>query len=80
MQQYNSPAIELYGSNGTIQMLGDDWEPKGFEIWDNKRSSWELYKTPYTNWPWASGFTHLIDCIVKEKTTYNKFRSCLSCK
>ena len=67
MQQYNSPAIELYGSDGTIQMLGDDWEPKGFEIWDNKRSSWELYKTPHANWPWASGFTHLIDCILKRK-------------
>ena len=67
MQQYNSPAIELYGSDGTIQMLGDDWEPKGYEVWDNKRSSWELFKTPYANWPWASGFTHLIDCILKKK-------------
>ena len=64
MQQYNSPAVEIYGSEGTIQMLGDDWEPKGFEIWRNKRSSWELYKTPYANWPWASGFTHLVDCIL----------------
>ena len=69
MQQYNSPAIELYGSDGTIQMLGDDWEPKGYEVWDNKRSSWELFKTPYANWPWASGFTHLIDCILKKKST-----------
>ena len=67
MQQYKSPAIELYGSNGTIQMLGDDWEPKGFEIWRNSRSSWELYNTPYANWPWASGFIHLIECILKKK-------------
>ncbi|MDC0161604.1 Gfo/Idh/MocA family oxidoreductase [bacterium] len=67
MQQYSSPAIELYGSDGTIQMLGDDWEPKAYEIWNNKRSSWELFKTPYANWPWASGFTHLIDCIIKKK-------------
>ncbi len=67
MQQYSSPAVELYGSDGTIQMLGDDWEPKGYEIWNNKRSSWELFKTPYANWPWASGFTHLIDCIINKK-------------
>ena len=67
MQQYKSPAIELYGSSGTIQMLGDDWEPKGFEIWRNSRSSWELYNTPYANWPWASGFNHLIECILKKK-------------
>ena len=67
MQQYNSPAVELYGSDGTIQMLGDDWEPKAYEVWNNKRSSWELYKTPYANWPWASGLTHLIDCIINKK-------------
>ena len=67
MQQYNSPAVELYGSDGTIQMIGDDWEPKAYEVWDNKRSSWELYKTPYANWPWASGLTHLIDCIINKK-------------
>lgn len=67
MQQYKSPAVELYGSSGTIQMLGDDWEPKGFEIWRNSRSSWELYNTPYANWPWASGFNHLIECILKKK-------------
>ena len=67
MQQYSSPAIELYGSNGTIQMLGDDWEPKGYEIWDNTKSSWELFKTPYANWPWTAGFTHLIQCIINKK-------------
>ncbi len=67
MQQYSSPAVELYGSDGTIQMLGDDWEPKAYEIWNNKKSSWELFKTPYANWPWASGFTHLIDCIINKK-------------
>lgn len=66
MQQYNSPAVELYGADGTIQMLGDDWEPKGYEIWRNSRSSWEYYKTPYANWPWASGFTHLIECLLKK--------------
>ena len=67
MQQYSSPAIELYGSDGTIQMLGDDWEPKAYEVWNNKRSSWELFKTPYANWPWTSGFAHLIDCIINKK-------------
>ena len=65
MQQYNSPAVELYGNNGTIQMIGDDWEPKGFEIWNNKRSSWEEFKTPYANWPWTAGLTHLVECILK---------------
>ncbi len=33
MQKYRSPAFELYGTQGTIQMLGDDWTPEGYEIW-----------------------------------------------
>ena len=35
MQRYRSPAIELYGSEGTIQLLGDDWAPEGWELWRN---------------------------------------------
>ena len=67
MQQYKSPAVELYGANGTIQMIGDDWDPEGYEVWDNKKSSWEFYKTQYKNWPWTSGLTHIVDCIINKK-------------
>ena len=35
MQQYRSPAIELYGSDGVLQLLGDDWAPDGYELWRN---------------------------------------------
>ena len=28
MQRYRSPAIELYGSEGVLQLLGDDWAPR----------------------------------------------------
>ena len=35
MQRYRSPAIEVYGSEGTIQLLGDDWAPEGWELWRN---------------------------------------------
>ena len=42
MQKYRSPAIELYGSDGVLQMLGDDWAPEGFEQWSNARRSWEV--------------------------------------
>ena len=26
-----------------------------------------VYKTPYANWPWTSGLTHLVDCIKNKK-------------
>ena len=41
MQRYRSPAIELYGSDGVLQLLGDDWAPEGYELWRNERGAWE---------------------------------------
>src|SRR5262245_59807747 len=37
MQRYRSPAIEAYGTEGTIQLLGEDWAPEGWELWRNAR-------------------------------------------
>ena len=44
MQQYRTPALEVYGTTGTIQMLGDDWDPDGYELWKNEIGAWQLYK------------------------------------
>ena len=35
MQRYRSPCLELYGTHGVLQMLGDDWAPEGYELWRN---------------------------------------------
>jgi predicted dehydrogenase len=61
MQRYRAPAVELYGLAGTVQLLGDDWAPDGYEIWRNDRDSWEYVPTP--PWRWTNGLTHLVDCI-----------------
>ncbi len=29
IQRYRWPAIELYGTEGVLQLLGDDWAPRG---------------------------------------------------
>jgi predicted dehydrogenase len=63
MQQYRCPAIEIYGSAGTIQMLGDDWDPEGYELWQNDVGAWQLYGETDPNWPWTDGLRHLIECI-----------------
>ena len=39
MQRYRSPCIELYGTHGVLQMLGDDWAPEGYELWRNDRGA-----------------------------------------
>jgi predicted dehydrogenase len=67
LQQYRAPALELYGTAGTIQMLGDDWDPDGYEIWRNSAGAWELYRETDPDWPWTDGLRHLLECIAEEK-------------
>ncbi len=73
MQRYRSPCLELYGTHGVLQMLGDDWAPEGYELWrnDTQRTSsagtgeahWELHPEPDPTWTWTDGLRHLVDCI-----------------
>ena len=63
MQKYRSPAIELYGTHGVLQLLGDDWAPEGYEQWRNDTGVWELYPETDPTWPWTDGLRHLVECI-----------------
>jgi predicted dehydrogenase len=63
MQKYRSPAIELYGTDGVLQLLGDDWAPEGFEQWRNSTGAWELFPETDPTWPWTDGLRHLVDSI-----------------
>jgi predicted dehydrogenase len=63
MQQYRSPAIEIYGGEGTIQMLGDDWRPQGYELWRNHVGAWMIFSETDPGWPWCDGLNHLVECI-----------------
>jgi predicted dehydrogenase len=63
MQRYRSPCIELYGTHGVLQMLGDDWAPEGYELWRNDRGAWELHDEADPSWSWTDGLPHLVECI-----------------
>jgi predicted dehydrogenase len=63
IQRYRTPAIEIYGSQGTIQMMGDDWDPEGYELWRNDIGAWQVYEETAPNWPWTDGLRHLVECI-----------------
>jgi len=72
MQKYRSPAVELYGADGVLQLLGDDWAPEGFEQWSNERGSWELVPESNPQWPWTDGLRHLVDCIESGSATVTR--------
>ncbi len=63
MQQYRSPAIEVYGSEGTVQLLGDDWAPEGWELWRNEDGCWHVFPESDPHWQWTEGLRHLVDCV-----------------
>jgi predicted dehydrogenase len=67
MQRYNCPAIELYGSEGTLQMLGDDWAPQGYEMWQNKLGAWQRFYETDPFWQWTEGLRHMVECIQQNR-------------
>ena len=65
IQQYRIPGIELYGTAGTIQMVGEDWETNGYEMWQNSANCWQVFKETNPGWHWTDGLRHLVECIHK---------------
>jgi len=61
--QYQRPALEFYGSAGTANLRGDDWDPRGVEIWREQRGCWECYPAIEPTWLWTDGLTDLIRAV-----------------
>jgi len=60
IQRYRRPGLELYGTEGTANLLGDDWDPRGFEIWRNQTGRWEEYEAIEGTWSWADGLREAV--------------------
>jgi predicted dehydrogenase len=63
IQRYRRPALELYGTDGTANLLGDDWDPRGYEVWRNERGSWEEHDAIEPTWLWADGLREAVVCV-----------------
>jgi predicted dehydrogenase len=67
IQRYRRPALELYGTDGTANLLGDDWDPRGFEVWRNERGSWEERDAIEPTWLWADGLREAVACLQENR-------------
>jgi predicted dehydrogenase len=67
IQKYRTPAIELYGLEGTMQMMGDDWAPDGYEVWENATSAWTVHPETKPSWRWTAGLAHLVEAIETDR-------------
>jgi predicted dehydrogenase len=72
IQQYRGPAVEVYGTDGVLQMMGDDWAPQGLEQWRRESGVWEIVPEPDPTWPWTDGLRHLVDCIERDVAPVNR--------
>lgn len=72
IQKYRTPAVELYGTEGVLQMLGDDWAPQGFEHWSNAAQVWAVHEESDPTWPWTDGLRHLVDCATNGVSTVTR--------
>jgi len=60
-------ALESYGTEGTANLLGDDWDLRGLEIWRNSAASWEEFEPVDPTWLWADGLAELVNAIREER-------------
>ena len=65
IQRYRRPAVELYGTEGTINLLGDDWHPRGLEVWRNELSHWQLWDAIDETWTWSDGLRELVAAVAE---------------
>jgi predicted dehydrogenase len=63
IQKYRTAGIEVYGSKGTIQLMGDDFRPRGYELWLNDVGAWQVFAETHPEWTWTDGLRHTVECI-----------------
>jgi predicted dehydrogenase len=67
IQRYRRPGLEFYGTEGTANLLGDDWDPRGFEIWRNSAGCWEEFEPVDPTWLWADGLAEMVHALAEER-------------
>jgi predicted dehydrogenase len=67
IQRYRRPALEFYGTEGTANLLGDDWDPRGFEIWRNRAGCWEEFEPLDPTWLWADGLAEMVNAVREKR-------------
>ena len=67
IQRYRRPALEFYGTEVTANLLGDDWDPRGFEIWRNSAGRWEEFEPIDSTWLWADGLAEMVRALIEER-------------
>ena len=60
---YRRPGLELYGTEGTANLVGDDWDPRGYQIFRAEERSWREIDSLDPTWLWTDGLRDLVVAI-----------------
>jgi predicted dehydrogenase len=63
IQRQRHAQVEIYGSEGVIQMLGPSWAPTGYELWQNSAGCWQVFAETDPEYHWTIGLDHLVESI-----------------
>src|SRR5262245_50748563 len=64
---YRRPALELYGTAGTANLRGDDWDPRGYEIFRPADRSWWQVDPIDPTWLWTDGLRELVMAVRQDR-------------
>jgi predicted dehydrogenase len=64
---YHRPALELYGTDGTANLLGDDWDPRGYEIYRPADRSWREFDPIDPTWLWTDGLREFVMAVREDR-------------
>jgi predicted dehydrogenase len=75
MPKTRGAAVELYGTEGVLQMLSEDWAPDGYELWQSggdpratwAAQPWQLFPETDPAWEWTDGLRHLVECLIHDR-------------
>jgi predicted dehydrogenase len=61
--RYDRPALEFYGTGGTALLRGDDWDPRGVDLWRDAHGCWECHPAIEPTWLWTDGLRELVEAL-----------------
>ena len=67
VQAYRRPALELYGTDGTANLLGDDWDPRGYRVYRSADGAWRELDSLDPTWLWTDGLRELIEAVREDR-------------
>lgn len=70
IQRCDVPGIAVYGTEGTINMLSDDWDPHGYKLWRNKDGFWQDHISR-ARWQWTDGIRDLMQVVQQGRKPVN---------